>query len=126
MPRIITALLVALMGVTTSIAAIAQEPKLSPQQTTEVEVAFNKANTLMEKNKPAEALTHYKKALTIMTNSVWRATAKPTPKEGERLFHLDGYFKSGGHATYGMFAPEPSYDEVRARVVQILEQKPRQ
>jgi tetratricopeptide (TPR) repeat protein len=55
------------------------------------------------------------------TNAVWRETRNPPPKEGERLFHLDGYFKSGSHATYGMFFPEPTYDETRARVVKILE-----
>ena len=58
-----------------------------------------------------------------LTNSIWRQTTKPTPKEGERLFHLDGYFKGGGHATYGMYFPEPSYDETRARVLKILEGK---
>jgi tetratricopeptide (TPR) repeat protein len=56
-----------------------------------------------------------------MTNAIWRETTKPAPKSGERLFHLDGYFKGGGHATYGMFAPEPSYDQMRTRVIQILE-----
>jgi tetratricopeptide (TPR) repeat protein len=239
-----------------SVAAFAQEPKLSPQQNTEVEIAFDTANKLLEKNKPGEALVHYKKALAILpkdpallfnagmaafaskdfntaldlwkqlkavdpldwhvrakliqayqalgknaerdaertelfemwkkgepaelkqevefcreqfevkgvkvmafehfelkgeralryvfsildatgqaedwrislgsynfTNNVWRETTKPTPKEGERLFHLDGYFKGGSHATYGMFAPEPTYDEVRARVIKILEEK---
>lgn len=54
-----------------------------------------------------------------MTNAIWRESTKPTPKEGERLFHLDGYFK-GGHATYGFYTPEPSYDDVRGKVVQIL------
>lgn len=56
------------------------------------------------------------------TNAIWRETTKPRPKEGDRLFHLDGYFQ-GGHATYGMYFPEPSYDEVRLRVIQILEGK---
>jgi tetratricopeptide (TPR) repeat protein len=56
------------------------------------------------------------------TNAVWRETRKPKPREDERLFHLDGYFNNGGlHATYGMFFPEPSYDDVRAKVIQILE-----
>ncbi len=55
------------------------------------------------------------------TNAVWRLATKPKPKEGERLFHLDGYFESGSHATYWMYAPEPSYDEVRSRVIKILE-----
>lgn len=54
------------------------------------------------------------------TNSIWRETTKPTPKEGERLFHLDGYYK-WGHATHGWFFPEPSYDVVRARVINVLE-----
>lgn len=57
-----------------------------------------------------------------MTNAIWRETTKPKPKPGERLFHLDGYFK-WGHATYGMFGGEPSYDQVRGSVVQILEEK---
>lgn len=57
-----------------------------------------------------------------MTNAVWRETTKPKPKPGERLFHLDGYFE-WGHATYGMFAPEPSYEQVRSSVVKILEEK---
>lgn len=57
-----------------------------------------------------------------LDQAIWRQTTKPTPKEGERLFHLDGYFK-WGHATYGFYAPEPSYDQIRARVFQILEGK---
>ena len=57
-----------------------------------------------------------------LTNSVWRETTQPKPRAGERLFHLDGYFKNG-HATYGMYFPEPSYDEVRSKVIQILEGK---
>ena len=55
-----------------------------------------------------------------LTNSVWRETTNPKPKAGERLFHLDGYFK-WGHATYGMYAPEPTYDQVRGQVIKILE-----
>jgi len=43
-------------------------------------------------------------------------------KKGERLFHLDGYYK-WGHATYGFFTPEPSYDEVRKIVIGVLEEK---
>lgn len=58
-----------------------------------------------------------------LTNDIWRATRKPEPKEDERLFHLDGYFKNGGHATYGMYFPEPTYDETRGFVVKILEGK---
>lgn len=57
-----------------------------------------------------------------VTDAIWRESTKPTPKPNERLFHLDGYFK-WGHATYGFYVPEPSYDEVRARVVKILQDK---
>jgi tetratricopeptide (TPR) repeat protein len=56
-----------------------------------------------------------------LTNSVWRMNKQPPPKEGERLFHLDGYWPTGSHATYGMYFPEPTYDETRSRVIQILE-----
>ena len=57
-----------------------------------------------------------------LTNTIWRESTKPTPKEGERLFHLDGYYK-WGHATYGMYVPEPSYDAIRKVVINILEGK---
>lgn len=58
------------------------------------------------------------------TNNIWSELQNPRPKEGERLFHLDGYFKGGGHATYGMYPPpEPSYDQIREIVLKILEGK---
>jgi tetratricopeptide (TPR) repeat protein len=56
------------------------------------------------------------------TNNMWHQATKPRPADDERLFHLDGYY-SWGHATYGMYSPEPSYDEVRKIVVEILEKK---
>ena len=55
-----------------------------------------------------------------LTNAIWREGKNPKPKDDERLFHLDGYFKNG-HATYGMYSPEPPYDAVRAKVIEILE-----
>jgi tetratricopeptide (TPR) repeat protein len=57
-----------------------------------------------------------------MTNAFWAERNKEEAAKGGRLFHLDGYFK-WGHATYGMYHPEPSYDEVRKIVFDILEQK---
>ena len=58
------------------------------------------------------------------TNAVWRRQQDPTPKDDERLFHLDGYYKSGMHVTYGMYPPpEPTYDQIREIVVKILEGK---
>lgn len=56
-----------------------------------------------------------------MTNAVWQETTKPKPKDGVRLFHLDGYFQNGSHATYGMYPGEPTYEETRKYVVDILE-----
>lgn len=56
-----------------------------------------------------------------MTNAIWQETSNPKPKKGVRLFHLDGYFRNGGHATYGMFPGEPTYEETRKLVVDILE-----
>ena len=54
------------------------------------------------------------------TNNIWAELNKDKARQG-RLFHLDGYFPGGGHATYGMYHPEPTYDEVRATVIKILE-----
>lgn len=53
------------------------------------------------------------------TNKFWHETTKPRPKKTDRLFHLDGYY-DWGHATYGMYFPEPSYDEVRTAVIEVL------
>lgn len=55
------------------------------------------------------------------TNAIWREIEKRKPDE--RLFHLDGYFKNGAHATYGMYPKEPNYDETREIVKNILEKK---
>lgn len=55
-----------------------------------------------------------------ITDAIWRETRKPKPKDDERLFHLDGYYPNR-HVTYGMFFPEPTYDETRAKVIKILE-----
>lgn len=42
----------------------------------------------------------------------------------ERMFHLDGYSGDGRHhQTYGLFRKEPTYEETRAMVVEILEKK---
>ncbi|HYG81881.1 MAG TPA: tetratricopeptide repeat protein [Pyrinomonadaceae bacterium] len=57
------------------------------------------------------------------TNTIWAELNKEKAAKGGRLFHLDGYFGGGSHATYGMFHPEPSYDEVRKLVFDILEKK---
>jgi tetratricopeptide (TPR) repeat protein len=58
-----------------------------------------------------------------MTNAFWRETTKPKPKKGMRLFHLDGYFRNGAHATYGMFPGEPTYEETKKMVIDILEER---
>ena len=38
----------------------------------------------------------------------------------ERIFHLDGYYSGGEHRTFGMFKKEPSYEETRGYVVEVL------
>lgn len=39
----------------------------------------------------------------------------------QRLFHLDGYYDEGRrHRTFGMFKKEPSYEETKQMVVDIL------
>lgn len=57
-----------------------------------------------------------------LTNAFWSERNKGKAEKGGRLFHLDGYY-DWGHATYGMYHPEPSYDEIRKVVVSILEGK---
>jgi tetratricopeptide (TPR) repeat protein len=52
------------------------------------------------------------------TNAMWRELEKRGADE--RIFHLDGYY-DWGHATFGMFNPEPGYDQVRAMIVDIIE-----
>ncbi|MBX2799125.1 MAG: tetratricopeptide repeat protein [Myxococcales bacterium] len=43
----------------------------------------------------------------------------------ERQYHLDGYSPDGSaHQTFGMFGAEPSYDDVRAMVADILTPDP--
>lgn len=54
-----------------------------------------------------------------VTNRVWHNRTTPAPPAEARLFHLDGYWENS-HATYAMFPGEPSYDDVRALVVKIL------
>lgn len=56
------------------------------------------------------------------TNTIWHESTEPRPKPEERLFHLDGYYDQA-HATYGFYSPEPSYDDVRQQVINILENK---
>lgn len=51
------------------------------------------------------------------TNRIWKELEKRGANE--RLFHLDGYFPNG-HATYGMFTREPTYEETRQMVLKIL------
>ena len=38
----------------------------------------------------------------------------------ERIFHLDGYYAGGEHRTFGMFKKEPTYEETRGYVVEVL------
>ena len=44
-------------------------------------------------------------------------------EDGQRLFHLDGYYPNGVHKTFGFFKNEPMYDDVRAIVIKIINGK---
>lgn len=39
---------------------------------------------------------------------------------GVRVFHLDGYFPDSSHQTFAFFNGEPSYEDTRALVVEVL------
>ena len=55
-----------------------------------------------------------------MTNAISREQGELA--EGERLFHLDGYYPGGMHRTFGFFDDgEPDYDTVKKMVIEILE-----
>ena len=56
-----------------------------------------------------------------MTTQIARQTGKIG--KDERMFHLDGYYPDGSHRTFGMFRKEPSYEETRVRVVDVLKGK---
>ena len=45
--------------------------------------------------------------------------------EGERLFHLDGYFDGDEHRAYAFFDGDPGYDVVRPTVVGIIRDEAR-
>jgi tetratricopeptide (TPR) repeat protein len=51
------------------------------------------------------------------------ARERGTIGKDERMFHLDGYYADGSHRTFGMFRKEPSYEETRVRVVEVLKGK---
>lgn len=57
-----------------------------------------------------------------LTNQIARETGELKP--GERLFHLD-YYGQAEHRTYAMYRSEPSYEDVRKAVVEVIEGKRR-
>jgi len=57
-----------------------------------------------------------------ITNAIARENGNLKP--GERRFHLDGYYDAGKtHKTYGLFRNEPTYDEARAMVINVISGK---
>ena len=44
-------------------------------------------------------------------------------KPDERAWHLDGYRPDGSHQTFGIYTREPGYEQTRAWVVEVLEDK---
>lgn len=55
------------------------------------------------------------------TTNYMRETGQLKPTE--RAWHLDGYELDQSHFTYGLFTSEPTYDEVRKLVVDVLSEK---
>ena len=54
------------------------------------------------------------------TNEFMRETG--SLEDGERAFHLDGYYKNDTtHSTFDFYKGEPSYEDIRKVVVDILE-----
>jgi len=53
------------------------------------------------------------------TTSYMRSAGELKPDE--RAWHLDGYTPDNSHKTYGIFTREPTYEETRAMVVDVLE-----
>ncbi len=57
-----------------------------------------------------------------MTNAIMKEHGEV--KEGDRAFHLDGYYEGGRvHKTFAFYKSEPSYDDVRKKFVEIMEGK---
>jgi hypothetical protein len=54
------------------------------------------------------------------TNAVARETGDL--KQGQRLYHLDGYYPDGGHKTFAMMklTTMPAYSDVREMVMGVL------
>ncbi len=44
-------------------------------------------------------------------------------KPDERAWHLDGYFPDNTHETYGIFTKEPTYEQTREMVLEVLSGK---
>ena len=80
-----------------------------------VRYAFTVADKSGQKAAETVSLGSYE-AVTIL------ARQKRQIGPGERMYHVDRYFP-GGHAVYAMFKKEPTYDEVRQIVLEMLEGK---
>src|SRR5262245_24405593 len=48
----------------------------------------------------------------------WQITEPPPDR---RIYHLDGYWPGGAHATYDFYKGMPSYETIRAVVIEVLE-----
>jgi tetratricopeptide (TPR) repeat protein len=55
------------------------------------------------------------------TNQIEREAGRM--REDQRLFHLDGYYPGGEHRTFAFYEDEPTYDQVREKVIEIVNGK---
>ena len=60
------------------------------------------------------------RVLSLGSYAITQMVAREKNPSGPRVFHLDAYAADRTHETYGVFEGEPSYDDIRARVVAIL------
>jgi len=49
------------------------------------------------------------------------AVGSDSPSPDQRIYPLDGYWPGGAHATYGFYKGTPTYETVRAVVIDVLE-----
>jgi tetratricopeptide (TPR) repeat protein len=55
-----------------------------------------------------------------MTNSFFMEMNSVDGKTGQRAYHFDGYYPGGTHKTFGFHTGEPSYQQVRDKLIEVV------